>query len=365
MLCEFYNVLNVYLPEDDLPEVTNALRDRLDFLKFSNGSAQGAEIQFIPLAPDFAHSILPFRKRLKPYYIALHGGTPFMINYRHGRTVSMIEFGPELKIHVAQKGVSARHINEIMQTALHFAVRRRGGVIMKAAAAAKDGACLLLAGPPASCKTTFLMHLLDNGWKFVGNDHILVHDMHLHSIEKDIVYADFHVSDSPEIFSRLPNSPGKRLRRGLLKRSAMFIEKHSPVCFVNKSILNKLYSPLHSVVPEKLFPGCQRLNKVQPTHCAMLRPGSEFSAEPCTAEKAFAQLCHLIEGNYQTITHISHLVQVLTTVADHMNVPPLKNVLGEIHFHTVDAGVKMNRESREERFLEFAEQLLAERNCPP
>lgn len=351
-----YNVLSAHIPDDALPLVRKTLAERFDFLPVDSGKSAAADIRFVPLDQAAAQRMLPFRKLLEPYYIVMHDRKPCVIQYRRGRPAAMIELGRPLTIHVAERQASVRHINGAFILALHFAARRKGGAIVKGAAAAKDGTCILLAGPPAAAKTTFLVTLLKNGWGFVGNDHILAHGMYLHSLEKHVVYNDFHAAQFPGLFGTQNGSLLMVRLRRVLRWGAMTAERRIPMSFTRDSFLNRLYAPQRRAAPETLVPGCRRINKARATHCMILRPTPDLKLEQCPPDKGLGMLAHLIQGNYRTVTRIAHLAQVLAEM-NGLNIPPLHDALGDVAFHTLGSGLGMAPETRLERFLEVSRDI--------
>jgi HprK-related kinase B len=74
-------------------------------------------------------------------------------------------------------GDLVRHLNQainLVNNRYAKAVLRRGHLLLHASAVARDGRAVALAGPPGAGKSTASLHLVEDGFRFVSNDRLLV-----------------------------------------------------------------------------------------------------------------------------------------------------------------------------------------------
>jgi len=99
---------------------------------------------------------------------------------RGGRLVRKLETG--VLMGVERHGAFAvgdlvRHLNQginLINNRYAKAVLRRGHLLLHASAVARDGRAVALAGPPGAGKSTASLHLVEQGFRFVSNDRLLV-----------------------------------------------------------------------------------------------------------------------------------------------------------------------------------------------
>lgn len=261
----FHNLIKIWAPELS-HEVHSGLKGLLGrFFVEEKPDFQNLDIMILPLASARLKyslgSVAP-----SPYgmsFVEHHGENGIVFNYR-GKPDLVLMLGQGVTIYFSPRRKNLNRMYGLVLFSISLVIGKKGGLLFHGAAVRKDDFTLLLAGLRGSKKTLLLLSLLHEGWDFVSDDKMLLHNKSLHMFQDLIPLKDHHVQELSWLFEQLPAKAKRNkslLRRRIRKKIAAGSRR-----LLSKNLLplmERVYDPYYMVKTQELFSSCEIVNSTK------------------------------------------------------------------------------------------------------
>jgi|GEM_PF-2732052 len=278
MNLNIHGLVKIWAP-DLSTEVYNGLKDLLGhFFVEEKLNLKALDLLILPLASaklkETLEDILP-----SPYgmsFVEHHGDTGIVFNYR-GQPDLILMLGNEITIYYSPRKRNLRRIYGLMLFSINLVLHKKMGLLYHGAAVAKDDISFLLTGLRGSKKTQLLMTMLENGWNYISDDKLLLHNGRMYMFQDTFFIADHHLEALPWLFEHLPERAKRKkgpLKRKVRKQIAAFSRRFFSKHFL--PIMEKIYDPQPALKLQEVFPSCNILKSAIPSNVILLSLGDKI-----------------------------------------------------------------------------------------
>ncbi len=226
------------------------------------------------------------------FFVTPFGGAPAVVLIRRRRPDLVVSFGETVRILTTERSGVARRLYGMLLFAIRKVLADRGALLLHGAAAVRDGRTLLLAGPRGGKKTLVLLSLLKEGWHYLSDDKMVLHQGRLYPFQRQITIRGHHLAALPWLPATVDQ--GARLLRRWRRR-----ERFRCICgrwlpqWLVPALVRATDCAAHLDVA-RIVPGCQVASGCRPDIGVLLTPGSGVDNGLLPAERAL-DLLHTMQ----------------------------------------------------------------------
>lgn len=273
-----------------------------------------ADIEILPIDPNICHDMLTLdTKNLSRYWVHENQeGTHSIISSYRDQMDLIIQPGQPIRHFFRPERRSGGKLIGSLYLSILLALQQKQALLFKAAVLDKDGQSVAISGISGAGKTTFLLHLLQEGWDYLSDNTCLLHNQIAYAFREKIVYNYHHVETHEAIFAKVAATAkhrDKARRKNLLRDLA---RKHLPSWLLDSPRIKGFTDPYLSQKPQVLFPNATIYQELKPKLYLLLAPGQRMQTRRLSQDEAVFRYNQLHNISYPDFSNLSSLYDLVS-----------------------------------------------------
>lgn len=272
-----------------------------------------ADIEVLPIGEEISNDMLNLdTKNLSRYWVHEHEEGVFsIVSCYRGEMDLLIRPGQTIYHYFRPERRAGGKLVGSLYLSILLALQQKQATLFKAAVLDRGGQSVAISGVSGAGKTTFLLHLLQEGWDYLSDNTCLLHEQTAYAFREKIVYNYHHVEAHSEIFENVEATAehlSKARRKNWLRDLS---RKHLPTYLLESPRIKNFTDPYLSQKPQVLFPKATIYQKRTPSFYLLLVPGHHLQVKRISLNEAVSRYNQLHHVSYPEFSNLSGLYDLV------------------------------------------------------
>jgi len=201
------------------------------------------------------------------------GRHAIVFNYK-GKPDIVLSISDNIKIFYSNRKRAANKLYGLLLYCINVALNKKNGLLFHGTMVKNENNHILFVGHRGAKKTLLLLKMLSDGWDYLSEDKVVMHNNNTYLFQDFIVVRNHHLELLPWFANAVQEKKGLKKWSPLRKKIRMFSQKHFPK-YVH-SVIEKYCNPLININVNTIFPSAQIIQSAKPSIVIVMFTGSEF-----------------------------------------------------------------------------------------